>query len=95
MSGDEGQLQGYLARLMRNMKFTPGGSGPGEMGKPVHIEPEKEEEMKEMFKLNQVSRFHLPLLLLDRPVVLTTPPSSSTSWPRTGSPSTARSPTSA
>lgn len=40
-----------LEKLLHGLRFDSG--GPGEMGRPVHIEPEMEAEMKERFKENQ------------------------------------------
>lgn len=40
--------------------------GPGEMGKPVIISKEKQEKMKEMFKINQFNLMASDMIALNR-----------------------------
>ncbi|GLV61253.1 Polypeptide N-Acetylgalactosaminyltransferase 5 [Carabus blaptoides fortunei] len=44
----------------------PNVGSPGEMGKPVHIPPERETEMKEKFKLNQFNLMASDIISLNR-----------------------------
>lgn len=44
----------------------PNAGMPGEMGKPVHIPPERESEMKEKFKLNQFNLMASDMISLNR-----------------------------
>ena len=41
-------------------------SGPGEMGKGVVVPPEKEQEMKELFKINQFNLIASEMIALNR-----------------------------
>ena len=44
----------------------PAPTGPGEMGKAVHISKDKEKEMKEMFKINQFNLMASEMIALNR-----------------------------
>lgn len=41
-------------------------SGPGEMGKGVVVPPEREQEMKELFKINQFNLIASEMIALNR-----------------------------
>ena len=46
--------------------LKPAPTGPGEMGKPVRIDKEKEAEMKEKFKINQFNLMASDMIALNR-----------------------------
>lgn len=43
-----------------------GSGGPGEMGKAVHVNKAREQEMKELFKLNQFNVMASDMISLNR-----------------------------
>lgn len=60
----------YNSKQLKRWKpapiVIPNAGMPGEMGKPVHIPPERESEMKEKFKLNQFNLMASDMISLNR-----------------------------
>uniref|UniRef100_A0A9J2PZX2 Polypeptide N-acetylgalactosaminyltransferase n=1 Tax=Ascaris lumbricoides TaxID=6252 RepID=A0A9J2PZX2_ASCLU len=58
------ETQARLEILLKGLSFSK--DGPGEMGSPVHIDPSKEQERKEKFKLNQFNLMASDMISINR-----------------------------
>uniref|UniRef100_A0A915A0J9 Glycosyltransferase 2-like domain-containing protein n=1 Tax=Parascaris univalens TaxID=6257 RepID=A0A915A0J9_PARUN len=58
------ETKARLEILLKGLSFSK--DGPGEMGSPVHIDPSKEQERKEKFKLNQFNLMASDMISINR-----------------------------
>uniref|UniRef100_A0A0N5ABK8 GALNT11 n=1 Tax=Syphacia muris TaxID=451379 RepID=A0A0N5ABK8_9BILA len=62
--GSDPSVQKELDKLLKELSFEK--DGPGEMGTPVLLDPSREEEKKEKFKLNEFNLLASDMISINR-----------------------------